>query len=254
MKQSVEQKIQQLKHIFGQYEDQNRSSKIYSILEEHYLEELLTAPASVNKEYHHCYPGGLIDYTFKVVEILDIISSLVPYTGYTTDERITVSILHVLGKLGTPDQPYYIPETDKWKIGKGYKFKISEKYVGDLEQSHRTLLAIHTHGIPLTKNEYTALQVYSTLNKEDSGYLFREVSKLAVFLNYATGIAMRSELPENIEKEVSEKIVEKKKTVAHNSKARKIEKVAEKHEIRMQSTEQQTLEQAQKLFQELFHS
>ena len=84
--------------------------------------ELSTAPASSKLSHHNCFPGGYLDHVLRVVEsalVFDRVwSKFGQKTDYTNEELVFSAINHDLGKLGTNDQPFYLPNDSQWHIEK----------------------------------------------------------------------------------------------------------------------------------------
>jgi response regulator RpfG family c-di-GMP phosphodiesterase len=88
-----------------------------------FSENYIFAPASSKSWYHNAFPGGYVDHVNRVVKIAlkqktvyEELSQMP--SDFTQEELVFASLFHDLGKLGTPDNPGYIQQTDKWRQDK----------------------------------------------------------------------------------------------------------------------------------------
>ena len=158
--------------------------KFYKLIDEHVpdergkklkafyktIEETLTmSPASSKKDHHNCFPGGYLDHVLRVVEAALILNKVWDRFGqkktYTVEELVFSAINHDLGKLGTNEKPFYIPNTDQWEIDKrGILYKYS--YDHHMRIADRSLYALQQAGIPMSEAEYIAIKIHDGLYEE----------------------------------------------------------------------------------------
>ncbi len=136
-------------------------------------EEYIMAPASGKTWFHNAFAGGYVDHVNRVVQYAVKQSQLYKDMGgtvdYTEEELVFSALFHDLGKIGDPNIPSYIPQTDKWR-----QDKLNEMYTPNSELEFmlvpdRSLFTLQKFGIELTKNEYLAIKlhdgVFSDANK-----------------------------------------------------------------------------------------
>ena len=136
-------------------------------------EEYIMAPASGKTWFHNAFAGGYVDHVNRVVQYAVKQSQLYKDMGgtvdYTEEELVFAALFHDLGKIGDPNIPSYIPQTDKWR-----QDKLNEMYTPNSELEFmlvpdRSLFTLQKFGIELTKNEYLAIKlhdgVFSDANK-----------------------------------------------------------------------------------------
>ena len=134
------------------------------------IEETLTmSPASSNVNHHNCFPGGYLDHVIRVVEGALIMSKVWDKVGqretYTQEELVFSAINHDLGKLGTNDKPFYVPNDNQWEIEKrGIVYKFS--YDNHMRISDRSLYALQQAGIAMSEKEYIAIKIHDGLYEE----------------------------------------------------------------------------------------
>lgn len=132
-----------------------------------YGEGLLLQPASSRVYFHNCYIGGYINHVINVVECAlsfdklwqNVVSG---YTTYTTENLVFVAINHDLGKLGFPNMPHYIPESDSWRRGKGIHYKTNPQ-IAHMKASDRSLFILQQNNIIMDEQEFLAIKLHDGL-------------------------------------------------------------------------------------------
>jgi hypothetical protein len=135
------------------------------------IEELLVvAPASPKLDFHNCFPGGYIEHVNRVIEASLIIEKVWDrfnqVKNYTTEELVFSAINHDLGKLGTLDKPFYIPNDSQWHIEKQGAYYKYNPELSHMRVADRSLFVLQTAGIPVTENEYIAIKIHDGLYEE----------------------------------------------------------------------------------------
>jgi hypothetical protein len=133
-------------------------------------ETLATSPASTKADHHNAFAGGYVDHVIRVVEASLVLEKVWDKFGqkkdYTTEELVFAAINHDLGKLGTNEEPMYIPNDSQWHIEKQgaiYKYNPNITY---MRVADRSLFYLQEAGIPLTQNEYIAIKIHDGLYEE----------------------------------------------------------------------------------------
>jgi hypothetical protein len=132
---------------------------------------LCTSPASANINFHNCFAGGYIDHVIRVTEAALILDKVWDKFNtkdklHTTEELVFSAINHDLGKLGTDDAPFYIPNTSEWHVknqGKVYTYNNSVTFMRTADKS---IFCLQQAGIQLTENEYIAIKIHDGLYEE----------------------------------------------------------------------------------------
>jgi hypothetical protein len=128
---------------------------------------MVMAPASGKPSYHNAFPGGYIDHVNRVVHCALKTKALWEEMGSTidfTDEELVFAALnHDLGKIGTSNQAYYLPQTDKWRLD-----KLGEVYTHNKDLSYmliqdRSLFTLQQSQIAITEKEYLAIKLHDGL-------------------------------------------------------------------------------------------
>lgn len=169
------------------------SSERADILIDYYksIEEVLSmAPASTRINNHNCFAGGYVDHVIRVTEAALVFEKVWDKFGqkknYTTEELVFSAINHDLGKLGTNQNPVYIPNDSQWHIEKQgiyYKYNPEVTY---MRIADRSLFMLHKAQIKVTENEYLAIKLHDGL--------YEEANK-PYYITYGPDTQLKSNLP-----------------------------------------------------------
>lgn len=155
------------------------------------IEDVLSmAPASTRIDNHNCFAGGYIDHVVRVTEAALVFEKVWDKFGqkknYTTEELVFSAINHDLGKVGTNQNPVYIPNDSQWHIEKQgiyYKYNPDVTY---MRIADRSLFMLHKANIKVTENEYLAIKLHDGL--------YEEANK-PYYITYGPDTQLKSNLP-----------------------------------------------------------
>ena len=181
--------IEFVKKVFQ--DNPNRLEKLLTMYGEGELgEELLMAPASGSVHFHSAYPGGYIDHVMNVCKNTYRLKKMFEEEGgnitFTNEELFFAALHHDLGKLGKPDNPYYVEQDSQWhreKRGQAYKRNPELHY---MDVTHRALWMLNQYGITYSEEEMLGIML--------ADGLFNEATK-QYFINYTEGGFLKTELP-----------------------------------------------------------
>jgi hypothetical protein len=148
-------------------------------------DRILTAPASSNINRHNCWPGGYIDHVNRVVKCSITLYNTWRECGYnnvnfTEEELVFTAINHDLGKVGTDELEYYIPNDADWQTKRGQVYKLNPE-LQFMKVPDRSLYMLQKHNIPVTENEYLAIKLHDGLySKGNESYLMAVQSEFAL--------------------------------------------------------------------------
>lgn len=173
-----------------------RSGPINNMLEDMGT-RIATAPASSRKQFHACYPGGLVDHTLRVVKnALTLRSTFDVFSQLSTESVLFAAIFHDFGKVGQPGPEgadYYVPEESDWhrdKLGRLYNLNEDIQFMSNVDHTMRILLH---YGIKPTEEEYLAIRLNDgPYEKANEKYAMREPT-LAVLIHMADRLACEME-------------------------------------------------------------
>ena len=86
------------------------------------------APAS--GKHHNNYAGGLVQHSVNVTNNLLTLKNAL-YPVLSDESCVIVGLYHDAGKAGLPDMPYYIPQTNDWRVR-----NLNEKYINNNKFLH----------------------------------------------------------------------------------------------------------------------
>lgn len=178
--EQIQQNLNRFYELINKYITGDRKDKLIKFYKE--LEEVLAmAPASTKLDHHNCFPGGYISHVINVVEASLVFEKVWDKFGqdknYTTEELVFSAINHDLGKVGTKDLPFYIPNDSQWHVEKqGALYKYNSK-INHMRISDRSLFYLQQKGIEVTENEYLAIKLHDGLYEEGNKQYFITYSK-----------------------------------------------------------------------------
>jgi hypothetical protein len=163
------------KYISGERKD--KLLEMYKDIEE----TLVTSPASTKISYHNAFPGGYLDHVIRVTEAALVFEKVWDKFGqkknYTTEELAFSAINHDLGKLGTNDEPVYIPNQSQWhKENQGLMFNYNPA-ITHMRIAERSLFVLQKYGIKVSENEFLAIRLHDGLYEEANKQYYITYSK-----------------------------------------------------------------------------
>jgi hypothetical protein len=121
-------------------------------------ERLVMCPASAKRDFHNAFPGGLIDHSLRVlgnaVRITKAFGWDVP-----KDSLIISTLFHDIGKVGTPTQDFYVPQTDNYWIEKKGEMYTYNNDVTYMSTPDRSVFLMQHFGVKLTEDEALAIKL-----------------------------------------------------------------------------------------------
>ena len=171
MAKSNDRAVDQLQKLLDLAKD-TFSTERYTALEklyEHFAERIVAAPASGKVHFHNCYPGGYLDHVHNVIVAMAHISKSMSAMGcdidFTKEQAIFTAMNHDLGKLGTLDEPYYVPQTSDWHMNRGELYVHNPKipYMNVADQS---LYLLQHFGVTVDDKEFKSIKIHDGLYSE----------------------------------------------------------------------------------------
>lgn len=143
-----------------------RKDKLIAMYER-FADRICTAPASSHTTRHNCMPGGYLDHILRVVRCAEHLYDTWNQAGadlstFTKEELIFAALNHDLGKIGSSEDEYYIPNDSKWHIERGQVYKINPK-LQFMKVPDRSVFLLQEHGIAFSENEYLAIKLHDGL-------------------------------------------------------------------------------------------
>jgi hypothetical protein len=152
------------KYISGDRKD--KLIEMYKDIEE----TLATSPASTKISHHNAFAGGYLDHVIRVTESALVFEKVWDKFGqsknYTTEELAFAALNHDLGKLGTNDEPVYIPNQSQWhRENQGLMFNYNPA-ITHMRIAERSLFVLQKYGIQVSENEFLAIRLHDGLYEE----------------------------------------------------------------------------------------
>ena len=191
-KLTEEQIIENLNKFYGFIEKYITSDRKDALLEFYKNREvtLASSPASTKLAHHNCFIGGYVEHVNRVVEASLVMDKVWERFGqkkdYTIEELVFSAINHDLGKLGTNEQPFYIPNDSSWHVEKqGAHFKYNSN-ITHMRIADRSLFYLQQANISVSENEFLAIKLHDGL--------YEEANK-SYYITYSADSEIKSNLP-----------------------------------------------------------
>ena len=145
-------------------------------------ERYVLCPASSRREYYSCFPGGLSYHNLFVRFVMQNLAKVMSY-NISEANLLKIAFLHEIGKLGTKEHEYYIPQKSDWHREKGMYYEINPD-IQYMKVSQRSLFLINQYDIPLSEQEYLAILLHDGQSDScNSSYKFKEPTLVLLLQN-----------------------------------------------------------------------
>ena len=140
-----------------------------------------SSPASTR--YHLAYEGGLLEHSVNVANtLLKIKATLAPEI---MDEACIISgLYHDIGKIGMPNNPYYLPNPEKWQVEKrGINYVVNKELI-HLDIATRSIHLLCSH-VTLSEDEVQAIRYHDGQYIRENQSVAHKETKLTRLLQFA---------------------------------------------------------------------
>ena len=144
-------------------------------------ERISTCPSSAKLDQYQAYPGGLVQHSLDVASSMRKLNDAHDL-GLKTQSILKVSLLHDIGKIGSLDRDYFVPQDSDWhreKLGQVFKYNES---LARMSISHRSLYLLQHFGVSLTSDEWISIQIASGSHFEENRFYVGHEPTLALTL------------------------------------------------------------------------
>jgi len=152
--------------------------------------ELTIAPASGKLHFHSAYVGGYIDHVMNVMHIANNMRKMFAHHGgiidFTEEEMFFAAMHHDLGKLGTGDEPYYLPQTSEWHQKNKNEYFTHNPNLQYFDVTDRALWLLSKYGIMYSEKEMLGIML--------ADGLFNEARK-KYWVSYSEDFQLKTQLP-----------------------------------------------------------
>lgn len=173
-----------------------KDPNLSSLLQD-YEERYMLCPASRQSSYYSAFPGGLAYHNLFVLFWAKKFCKFLSVKDLSEDSIVKVSILHEIGKLGTLQESYFIPQKSSWHREKGIYYEINPN-ISFMKIPHRSLFWAQKYKISLTQDEYLAILLNNDYYNEENIYYKYKESQFVLLFQQATQWARKLEKENNI--------------------------------------------------------
>lgn len=155
-------KYAELLDIIDKHISSPRKEKLIE-LHKQFQDRILSAPASYKEHYHNAFFGGYLLHILNVIKhALDLYNQWsswgVEMGDFGEEEIVFCALMHDFGKLGTEDEPFYIPETSDWhRKNLGRVYNINKNLEPYMETTSRTFFLLQKYDVALNETEYLGI-------------------------------------------------------------------------------------------------
>jgi len=189
------------------YVEEPRKEKLLKFYKDR-EERIIYMPASGNESFHSAFPGGYVEHVNRVIRgALDVKELWVKFGSpidCTDEEIVFVALNHDLGKYGTDEQPYYIPNPSDWHRKNQGKIYSHNELLGKMPVPDRSILLLVENGVTFSENEYIGIKTHDGMYDDSNkpyltggfGWWAKPKSSLTYIVHQADMMAARVEFEE----------------------------------------------------------
>ena len=222
-------------------------NKMYDYFED----RMCVAPASGTEHFHNAHAGGYVEHVLHVVDLALKFTNVWQADGatidFTTEEIIFAALHHDLGKIGSLEEDYYIPQESEWhRKNQGSIFT----HNGELQYmtvTDRAIFLLSQFEISMTEWEYVGLRLTDGLYEEaNKSYYMTYNPDFSLKSNIAYILHQADSMATHIEHD-NWKSVEQQEEIKVQENVENIKKA-----VNMKETSEELSKKSKDLFEELF--
>ena len=155
-------------------------------------DKLKYAPYSLSEVERGAYPGGMVDVVMHTLCRMgyDInekaLSEGHPLIQVNLQMLMRVLLLQHIGKA-----ELFVPQTEEWKIKKGYIYQFSEDLPSNLRLGERSLCICQRYGIVLAEEEFEAMRSIDRDWEENHIIMASPLCVLTRMINTLTNVELK---------------------------------------------------------------
>lgn len=175
-----------LKKLLDKIPNEERKQPLEKLCED-LKDRFAVCPASTRLEYIGAYPGGLVQYSLKVLKVMTDLNKTYE-ASQPLDSMILVSLMHNIGKVGNEEEDYYLENESNWHRERGMMYEVN-KNISNIPVTVRSLWWLNSRGIKLSEEELFAISSMQDMARSEyNGNELYQAPKLAVMLQHAARI------------------------------------------------------------------
>lgn len=176
--------------IENQFPESNRTEILLDFYKEH-ESRISMMPASERNWKNSAYAGGYIDNVLRILNVIIELNNVWENYGakktFTDEEMMFVALHCNLGKFGTEEYEYYVPNDSTWHVNNlGMIYKFNDK-VEAMKLNERSLFLLQNMGIQLSQEEYMAIKLCDGMYDDSNKFYFyagQKETKIKSYLPY----------------------------------------------------------------------
>lgn len=172
---------------------EHRKEQLEAMID-HFGDRLVLCPASSKKNFHNCFPGGLVEHSLRVLKNAKRMIKVTPdlFENIPDESVVFAALLHDFGKIGSLEQDRYVIQQNDYYLKKGNLYEINN----DIPFStvpHSTLFIIQHFGVKMTFDEFQAILLNDGFIVEENRPYCMKETKLSLLIHQADRISCEQE-------------------------------------------------------------
>lgn len=146
-------------------------------------ERIALCPASQNKEYPGCHPGGLVELSLSITSKMRALNKALNLE-VDQESLILVGLYHSIGFVGSRTEPFLVDHTSNWHRDRGIMYDYNQS-LPKSPVSHRSLQLLQEFGVRLSFDEWVSIAVSGGPGRDESKFYTGTEPPLAILLQQA---------------------------------------------------------------------
>jgi hypothetical protein len=160
------------------------------VMYKHFESRLMFTPASSKEHFHNAFPGGYVEHVLNITNAVKKVYKLWDELGaninFTTEELIFATIHHDLGKIGSVDLDYYIPNQSDWHRKNQGKIYTPNPQLQYMNVADRSMWLLQHFNIKITENELLGIKL--------ADGMYDEANK-SYYMSFSPDFELKTNLP-----------------------------------------------------------
>lgn len=146
-------------------------------------ERIALCPASQNKDYPGCYPGGLVDLSLSITSKMRSLNKALNL-DVPQESLILVGLYHSIGFVGSREESFLVEQTSSWHRDRGLMYDYNQA-LPKSPVAHRSLQLLQEFGVSLSFDEWVSIAVSGGPGRDESRFYTGTEPPLAILLQQA---------------------------------------------------------------------
>lgn len=124
---------------------------------DYFGERMIMCPAEPRNDSPGCEPGGLVHQAITVAKGMKRMNDTFEM-GASVESILVVGLFHEIGKVGSLEEPYFVPEEESWRREKLGSFYKPNERISRMTVPERSIYLLQHFGVNLNEEEFLAIR------------------------------------------------------------------------------------------------